>query len=133
MKIILAGLMLVAALAQATPVIRPVYSGMSPQFGPILHMVTEEDTPEWAKLPEAIAWYEIRFNAGGTDSTEMVLRGVLLMGPDWRIIPKYEIVPVGEESANNPEPGTFLLMAAGAVLLIGSRYRQARSKPCWRR
>jgi hypothetical protein len=140
MKIILAGLMLAAALAQATPVTRPVYSGLSPQFGTILHMVTDEDTPEWAKLPNARAWYEIvtGFQLGGSEGILIAFRGVLMLDPEWRVITWSEIIPVGQgeeesETTHNPEPGTLLMMAAGALLLIGVRHRQAKSNPCWRR
>lgn len=134
MKTLLTGLLLVVASAQATPVIDISYGGVQIDFKAVLHPVTTEDTPEWAKLPNARAWWEIKYGIEINDTRGMlmVFRGVLLMDPGWRVVRWMEIVPIqgpvgsNDDPNGTPEPGTFMLMAFGGALLAFFRRRRAR-------
>jgi hypothetical protein len=129
MKTLLTGLLLAVASAQATPVVEFALGGTQISYTPLLKPVTSEDVPEWAKLPNARSWYEIRYGLEFPDLGDMVLvfRGVVVMDPGWRMIQWIDLVPAAssvDQNGENPEPGTFLLMAIGAALLLFLKKRR---------
>ncbi len=62
MKFILTGLMFAVMSAQATPVIDGPWALLTfpIAFHTPVHQITVEDVPDWAKDPNALAWYEIQ-------------------------------------------------------------------------
>jgi hypothetical protein len=138
-SILLLGLALFSTTpAQAAPVLNgPAVNTMMVPFEPYLHPVTDDNTPEWAKLPHAKAWYEITLGIeqGGIDGMLLVLRGVLFMyqGQVW-VTPWVDLIPSGGQgdpgggAADTPEPGTaaVTLLALGALLATRSLRRRAR-------
>jgi len=138
-SILLLGLVLWCTTpARASVVLNgPAVPTMMIPFGNYLHPVTDDNTPEWAKLPHARAWYEITLGVqqGGIEGMLLVLRGVLFMyqGQVW-ITPWVDLVPRGSlgdpgAGANAPEPGTAgltLLAIIGAVVVRKTLERRNR-------
>ena len=137
LSVLLLGLVLVAAPVRATPILSGVVVNTPVlPYENYLHPVTDDDTPEWAKLPHAKAWYEISLGIqqGGIDGMLLVLRGILFMsgGNVW-VTPWAELVPVASSDAgggDTPEPANLALtgaVLAAFVLGYGSkRYRTHR-------
>lgn len=135
-RILLLGLVLVLAPAQATPVLSgPAADYQIIDFTPIWTMVTEEETPEWAKIPNARAWYELRVGIleANPNGTLMVLRGILLAhGNQLYAIPWIEFLPgwpgnrpPRPDMEDTPEPATAGVVAV--ALLAAAVVRRRRS------
>lgn len=132
MKSLLLGLILLSAPAMATPVSNCLFCFAGMDFSNYVHPVTVENTPDWAQVPHADAWYQIELGvlSGNWQGMMLVLRGLLFLEERPHLEAWLEIVPVvfgevdnGPESAGTPEPGTWLLAAAGLGALSLRRRR----------
>lgn len=131
MKSLLLGLILASAPAMATPVSNCLFCYAGMNFSNYVHPVTVENTPEWAQVPNAQAWYQIELGVltGNWQGMMLVLRGLLFMEERPHLEAWLEIVPVVFGEVDNgpegvtPEPGTWLLAAAGLGVLSLLRRR----------
>ncbi len=135
MRTLLLGLVLAAAPALASPLQDCLFCYGGLDFSNYVHPVTVENTPEWAQVPNAQAWYEFELGilTGQWEGMMLVLRGLLFMEERPRLHAWLEIIPaLGEGDGGNspesvtPEPGTWLLMAGGAAA-ISLRRRRSRA------
>lgn len=133
MKTLFLGLILVSAPVQATPVSNCVFCFAGMDFSNYVHPVTVENTPEWAQVPNARAWYEIELGVltGQWQGMMLVLRGLVFLEQRPNLYAWLDIVPVRFDEVENlpdgvtPEPETWLMAAAGLFLLS---LRQRRSR-----
>jgi hypothetical protein len=132
---LLVGLALALVPAQATPVVDGAPTHNLLQFEPILLPVTAEETPEWAKLPNVQAWYEIRIGImeGGISGMLLVLRGLLVANGDAIVMPGFQVLAqyggaihliANSSDLSTPEPSSLGLLAAGFVALGWMRFRK---------
>jgi len=133
--VLLAGLALAVAPARATPVLDGPPSHILLNFGPILQPVTAEETPEWAKLPNVQAWYEIRIGImeGGIGGMLLVLRGLLIANGDSIVVPGFQVLAqyggaihliASSSELSTAEPSSLGLLAMGFAALGWMRYRK---------
>ncbi|MBI4906768.1 MAG: hypothetical protein HY820_24275 [Acidobacteria bacterium] len=136
MKRLLLGLILAAAPAWCTVLPSSTTLLYYPiQFNTAVTAVTSVDTPEWARLTDVFAWWELKlgsFDNGGSPIT-IYLRGLLKQSPPgFTVVQWLELIPVsfvlgddpGNPASNSPEAGTLGLVAGGlaaAALAKGRR------------
>lgn len=132
MRTLLLGLALAAAPALASPLEDCLFCYGGLDFSNYVHPVTVVNTPEWAQVPNARAWYEIELGVltGQWEGMMLVLRGLLYMEERPRLHSWLDIVPALREGDGGnspesvtPEPGTWLLMAGGAAVISLRRLR----------
>ena len=131
MKTLLLGLVLASAPAFATPLNNCLFCFAGMDFSTYVHPVTVENTPEWAQVPNARAWYEIELGilTGQWEGMMLVLRGLLFMEDRPHLHAWLDIVQIstpgneGPPPGDTPEPAAWLLMAAGGIALSLRRWR----------
>lgn len=136
MKRIFLGLTLFAVSAWCTPIPASVMVNLTPiPFTTYMTLVTDPNTPEWARLTDVFAWWELQLGSftGGSSPMNAVLRGLLRNTQgNYTIVQWLEFVPVMNgilETApldtSTPEPGALLLAASA---LAGLYWRRVRSR-----
>lgn len=138
MKRLLLGLVLTATMGWSTM----LPSSLTLLYYPIpfttpVTAVTSPDTPEWARLLDVFAWWELQlgtFETGGSPIT-VYLRGVLKnVPPGVTIVQWLDFIPVTFSSdptsgaTHSPEAGTLGLVAGGlAAAALANRRRRAKA------
>ena len=128
------GLALFAASALSAPVPAAQMLQTNPiTFTTYMTPVTDVTTPDWARLPDVLAWWELMVGScqNGNSALVIYLRGVMkktageISIVQWlERIPTFGGADTGDPSGSpNPEPGTLLLLGAGGALLGLRRYR----------
>ena len=134
MKTLFLGLMLASAPALATPLQDCLFCFAGMDFSNYVHPITVENTPEWAQVPNARAWYELELGVltGQWEGMMLVLRGLLFMEDRPRLVSWFDLAPIGVQGSeelpagDTPEPAAWLLVAAG-LGTISLRRRRSRA------
>lgn len=134
MKTLFLGLVLASAPALATPVQNCLFCYAGMDFSNYVHPITVENTPEWAQVPNAKAWYEMELGilTGEWEGMMLVLRGLLFMEDRPRLQAWVDLVRIGTQGleelpgGDTPEPAAWLLVAAG-LGVISLRRRRIRA------
>lgn len=131
MRTLLLGLVL-AAPALATPLENCLFCFAGMDFSNYVHPITVENTPEWAQVPNARAWYEFELGIlrGRWEGMMLVLRGLVFLEDRPRLQSWLDIVPVDEAGSegplagsDTPEPAAWLLVTVGACVISLRRGR----------
>ncbi len=121
MKTLILGLVLASAPLLATPVQNCLFCFAGMDFSNYVHPITVENTPDWANVPNARAWYELELGVmtGQWEGMMLVLRGLLFMDERPRLYAWLDLVPIGTQGSeelpggDTPEPAAWLLVAVG--------------------
>lgn len=134
-----------AGWAQATLLTTISWTSSTVFFGLPWNMVTEPDTPEWAKLPNAKQWLALQGALQFNDSTSIlwVLRALQYFdGPNtsfWLdLYWQTPGLPNSPATVETPEMGSFFSLLAALILLSIQGHKRGSSfsippKPCARR